>query len=153
MQEFVSLRAMRKRMMAREGAEAQRIVSMNLAKSNKLRNEQVDDMRLSYPYWEAGAAYYTGEIVTNPANGQNYIIVQAVTAKETEPPHGDGLLDFYRPIPRRLADGTFIYINGQNVFTGDLCRDSDGVLWEALQDILPCTQPPAEGSAWRRATV
>lgn len=148
--DFVSLLAYRRRTANREGAEVQRVVSKILAKSGQLRNEQADEMRLSYPYWEAGKSYVAGEIVTDPANGQNYIVMQDVTGTEHQPPHGDDLLDLYRPIPRRLSDGTFIFVYGQNVFTGDPCRDSDGVLWVALKDMLPCVWPPAEGNEWRR---
>ena len=145
---FYSLLEQRAKMNARDGATATRTVAQALAKSDQLRNEQADDMTSAFPYWTAGAAYTTGEIVTDPVNGQNYIVMHAITAQEHQPPHGDGLLAIYRPIPKHLSDGTFIFVYGQNVFTGDICRDSEGVAWRALKDMLPCVWPPQAGNEW-----
>ena len=145
---FVSLLAMRERLNQREGAAAMRAVAQSLASSDQLRNEQADDMTHAFPYWEAGTSYSAGEIVTDPANGQNYIVVQAVVAAEHQPPHGEGLLAIYRPIPKHLDDGTFIFVYGQNVFSGDVCRDADGVAWIAQKDMLPCVWPPQTGNEW-----
>ena len=145
---FVSLLAMRERLNQREGAAAMRAVAQSLASSDQLRNEQVDDMTHAFPYWEAGTSYSAGEIVTDPANGQNYIVMQAVVAAEHQPPHGEGLLAIYRPIPKHLDDGTFIFVYGQNVFSGDVCRDADGVAWIAQKDMLPCVWPPQAGNEW-----
>ena len=147
---FVSLLAYRARTTQREGAAAMRTVAQTLAVADQLRNEQADDMMLAFPYWEAGKSYKTGEIVTDPANGQHYILCQDTEAVEHYPPHGEGLLAIYRPIPKRLSDGTFIFVYGQNVFTGDVCRDADGVPWIAKKDMLPCTWPPADGNEWGR---
>ncbi len=147
---FVSLLAYRERTNKREGSTAMRTVAQALASADQLRNEQADDMMLAFPYWEAGKTYKSGEIVTDPANGQNYILCQDTEAVEHYPPHGEGLLAIYRPIPKRLSDGTFIFVYGQNVFTGDVCRDADGVPWEALKDMLPCVWPPAQGNEWRK---
>ena len=127
-----------------------RTVAQTLAAADQLRNEQADDMMLAFPYWEAGKTYTAGEIVTDPANGQLYILCQDVVAVEHFPPHGEGLLAIYRPIPKRLSDGTFIFVYGQNVFTGDVCRDADGVAWVARKDMLPCVWPPVDGNEWRR---
>lgn len=147
---FVSLLAFRERTNQREGATAMRTVAQTLAAADQLRNEQADDMTLAFPYWEAGKTYETGEIVTDPANGQNYIVAQDTKAEGHYPPHGEGLLAHYRPIPKRLSDGTFIFVYGQNVFIGDVCRDADGVPWEARKDMLPCVWPPADGNEWGR---
>lgn len=149
---FYSLLEQRAKMNAREGAKATRTVAQTLAKADQLRNEEADDMTSAFPYWESGVSYAAGEIVTDPANGQNYIVVQSVTAAEHQPPHGDGMLAIYRPIPKLLSDGTFIFIYGQNVFTGDICRDSEGVAWRALKDMLPCVWPPQAGNEWAQQT-
>ena len=145
---FVSLLAMRERLNQREGAAAIRAVAQTLAASDQLRNEQADSMTPAFPYWAAGVSYAAGQVVTNPANGQNYIVVQAVTAAEHQPPHADGMLAIYRPVPKRLADGTFVFVYGQNVFAGDICRDADGAAWAALKDMLPCVWPPQAGNEW-----
>ena len=147
---FVSLLEQRRRMNQREGAVAMRTVTQALGATDQLRNEQADDMAPAYPYWEAGASYKAWEVVTDPANGQNYFVVQDVTAAEHQPPHGEGLLAIYRPIPKRLSDGTFIFVYGQNVFTGDVCRDADGVAWIAQKDMLPCVWPPQAGNEWAK---
>lgn len=152
---FYSLLQQRARANQREGAAAQRAVAQSLAAKDLLRNEQADDMTTAFPYWEAGKTYKNGEVVTDPANGQNYIIVTdpEVIAQENQPPHGEGMLDVYRPVPKRLSDSTFIFVYGQNVFAGDVCLAADGIAWTAKKDMLPCTQPPAEGDEWEKGAV
>lgn len=145
---FVSLLEMRKRMNMRDGAETARIVAKTLASADNLRNDQADDMTPSFPYWEAGTEYEAYQCLTDPANGCNYIVMQNVTSQEHQPPHGEGLLALYRPIPKRLSDGTYIFVYGQNVFAGDICRDENDVKWIALKDMLPCVWPPASGNEW-----
>lgn len=147
---FYSLLEQRARANQREGAAAMRTVAQSLANADQLRNEQADDMTPAFPYWEAGKTFKKGEIVTDPANGQNYILCQNTEAVEHYPPHGEGLLAIYRPVPKRLSDGTFIFVYGQNVFTGDVCRDADGIAWVAEKDMLPCVWPPAEGNEWTK---
>ena len=145
---FVSLLAYRERSNRREGAAAMRTVAKALASNDQLKNEQADDMMLAFPYWEAGRSYTKGDIVTDPANGQHYILCQDTVAAEQYPPHGEGMLAIYRPIPKRFSDGTFLFVYGQNVFTGDVCLDADGVAWAARKDMLPCVWPPEEGNEW-----
>lgn len=147
---FVSLLAYRARANQREGAAAMRTVAKSLAVADQLRNEQADDMLLAFPYWKAGEKYKAGEIVTDPENGQLYILCQNTEAAKHFPPHAEGLLALYRPIPKRLSDGTFIFIYGQNVFSGDVCRDADGIPWIAQKDMIPCVWPPASGNEWKK---
>ena len=147
---FYSLLEQRARANQREGAAAMRTVAQSLANADQLRNEQADDMTTAFPYWEARKTYKKGEVVTDPANGQNYILCQDTEAVEHYPPHGEGLLAIYRPVPKRLSDGTFIFVYGQNVFAGDVCRDADGTPWVAEKDMLPCVWPPAEGNEWTK---
>lgn len=152
-EEFISLREHREKRNRREGAELNRLFSAELAKQNRLKNGMIDDMLMSYPYWEAGQTYTTGEIVSDGADGRQYIVLQQVTALEHQPPHAEGMLAVYRPVPRRLANGVFLFIYGQNVFAGDMCQDENGVVWQAQTDMLPCVWPPAEGNEWRKCPL
>lgn len=148
--EFISTAQAMQQEQAKPIHEVIRLTSRALAANDNIKNEEIADFAMSYNTWTVGETYQKGEIVTDPYNGRPYIIVQTTTASDAYPPHAEGVLSNYRPVPVRNPDGTFVFIYGQNVFAGDRCYDSNGVLWKARKDMLPCTWTPSEGNEWSR---
>ena len=130
-----------------------RLAARALAAKDGLKNQEIAEASEAFPVWKAGERYQKGDVVTDPANGRQYIVVQAVEALEVYPPHSEGVLAIYRPVPVMRADGSCSYIYGQNVFAGDRCYDGGGKLWVAQKDMLPCTWPPAAGNEWKEAVA
>lgn len=148
--EHVSMAEAKEREKAQPINEVIRLTSRSLAAGDSLKNEEIASLSAAYNEWTAGVTYQKGEVVTDPANGRQYILAQTTTASEVYPPHAEGVLANYRPVPIRNADGTFVFVYGQNVFTGDRCLDAAGVPWRAKKDMLPCIWPPADGNEWER---
>lgn len=149
--DHVSMKAAKERQDAQPMNEIIRLTSRSLAVADNLKNEEIADMAEAYTVWAPDATYQKGEIITNPADGRQYILAQTTTASKVYPPHAAGMLAHYRPVPIKNPDGTFVYIYGQNAFAGDRCYDEAGLLWTSKKDMLPCVWPPTAGNEWGRA--
>lgn len=105
-------------------------------------DSKVADFYMLYPMWKA-ESIKPGEI--RAYEGINYYVAMNVTAIESQPPGSTGMTAIYRPIPPRDDDGNILfYLPGMNVLVGERCF-TDGVLFEAIQQMTPCSWSP--GSA------
>lgn len=120
------------------------------SQSTATPDEVLSALSLIVPAWSPGAIT-KGAVVAH--NGVNYYVATDINAIESQPPDSAGMTAIYRPIPPRDEDGNILfYLPGMNVLAGEKCF-ADGVLYEAIQQMMPCNWPPDSAgtdAVWRK---
>lgn len=139
-----------------EQAQALRVGTQELAKSAPDEVVAAQPLAL-YDEWSAGSTYAYNQPLTH--EGQLYRVAQAggVTAIESQPPGGEGMLAVYRPIDVEHAgtqEDPIPWVYGMDCYEGKV-YSYNGKLYLCKGDMLPCVWAPGTEGVhnWEEVTA